>query len=173
MFNFQNNFRRRVFFEHEHGALAVRIERHKERMMYRFLLIVFTGAFLFFFSTLTRPLLRDFSATTFFALLPFIAFILVWYITALRIGLWRSFGIERIVVQHGIFQWNRTALFWKRNVELPTTEISQVKAVTPWHGLSNRVEVTIGSKQQTIGDMLPRDEAAELANRLRNAIGLP
>jgi hypothetical protein len=39
--------------------------------------------------------------------------------------------------------------------------------------LSNRVEVTIGSKQQTIGDMLLRDEAAELANRLRNAIGLP
>jgi hypothetical protein len=172
MFNFDGLRRPRVFFEHEHGLFAVRIERHNDRLMYVFQLVVFTAAFAFFMSIFTRPLLNDFQVSTILLISPFVLFFLVWYTLALRVGLWRAFGIERIVVHGGTFQWNRTALFWQRNVEIPTTAISEIKAVTPWHGLSNHVEFTVHNKQQAIGDMLLRDEATELASKLREVVGL-
>lgn len=68
--------------------------------------------------------------------------------------------------------WTRTALLWKSRLEIPTKDITGVKAVTPWHGLSNRVEFTVLGKQRAIGDMLQRDETTEVAHVLKMAIGV-
>ena len=35
-------------------------------------------------------------------LLPFLAFILLWYVVGLRVTVWRVFGVEEIVVDRGI-----------------------------------------------------------------------
>lgn len=104
-------------------------------------------------------------------MLPFLAFVLLWYCVGLRVAGWRAFGAEEIVVDRDTLYWSRAALFWKRRLEIPTKDITHVRAVTPWHRLSNRVEFTALGKQRSIGDMLLRDETAEVANALKRAIG--
>jgi hypothetical protein len=72
----------------------------------------------------------------------------------------------------GTLRWTRTALCWMREFEIPTMEIKEVRALTPWHALSNRVEFTAHKRRYVIGDMLLRDETTELAEQLRHAVGL-
>jgi hypothetical protein len=163
-------FQRRVFFDREQSTLIVRIEPHSDRLLYVPMLIVFTGFFIFICMICVRALVREFSAETALALSPVMAFISVWYIMGLRLTVWRAFGTEQIVIDGGVFHWDRTALCWKRNLELPTAEITDVKAIMPWHGLSNCVEFRTRSKKWLVGDMLLRDEAVELAKRLRETV---
>jgi hypothetical protein len=94
------------------------------------------------------------------------------YVIAIAIGVWGAFGVEEISVIAGSLQWTRTALGWTRTKVIPLTEITEIKAITPWHGLDNTVEVTAARKQRRIGDKLLRDEAVELAQNLRQATGL-
>jgi hypothetical protein len=96
----------------------------------------------------------------------------VWYSIGLRIAVWRAFGVEQITVEGGVLSWTRTALWWVRKVEIPTTDITEVKAITPWHALSNRVECTAHKRRWMIGDMLLKDETTALAEQLRHAVGL-
>jgi drug/metabolite transporter (DMT)-like permease len=102
--------RRRVTISHKAGALVVRIARNNDRPLYMILLAAFTAGFLIFAWVFGRGLTRITSATDVLYLLPFIAFILVWYTLGLRLGLWRAFGVEEIRISNGMFQWTRTAL---------------------------------------------------------------
>jgi hypothetical protein len=97
---------------------------------------------------------------------------LLWYTLALRLGVWRLFGVEEIVVRGGEFHWTRTALRWVRTVHIPVHALTQIRAVTPWHSLSNKVEITTRRSRYGIGDMLLGDETQELAHRLAQAVGL-
>ena len=172
MFSFGSNFRRRVSVSHKHGGLVVRIAHHNDRATYILLLLAFTAGFVFFSYVFVSPLFRRPLTSDALYVLPFLAFIVLWYTIGLRIGIWRAFGVEQITVEGGVLYWTRTALCWVRKVEVPTTDITEVKAITPWHALSNRVELTANKQRRVIGDMLLRDESTELAEQLRHAVGL-
>jgi len=155
------------------GAVVVQIARHNEWLMYVFMWAAFSAAFLTFEYVLIAPFFRKPLSSQDLVLLAPIAFVLLWYLLAVRIGMWRGFGIEQIVIENGVFSWTRSALFWNRKVEMPVAEIAEVRTVTPWHDLSNHVEFMAQGRIYRVGDMLRRDETYELADILRRAVDLP
>ena len=168
-----NKLRRRVSLSYKHqNALVVQIARHNDRTTYLILLAAFTAAFMYMSYVFISPLFRRPFSTNAFYVLPFIALILLWYVMGLRLAVWRAFGVEHIVVENGVLRWTRTALCWTRELEIPTTDIASVDAVTPWHALSNHVEFTALGKRRTLRDMLLSNETSELAELLRRAIGI-
>jgi len=170
MLSFKNNFRRRVTISHKQGGLSVRIARRNDRMTSVILLLGFTAGFIFFCSILLPPLFRrPFSDDVY--VLPFLGFVILWYVVGLRVSIWRLFGVEQIAVESGIVFWTRTALRWVRKVEIPTTDITQVKAIRPWHSLSNHVQLVARNRRYSIGVMLLQDETTELATQLESAVG--
>lgn len=172
MFRVGTALKRRVFISHRDSTLAIHINRHNHWKSAIWLLFCFTLAFLFFCSVFLKGLLRIRSATESLYVLPFLAFIFVWYAVALRIGLWRAFGVEEIVVDDGRLRWERTAWKWHGRFDANLSDISDVEAVTPWHALANRVVFTCSGRSHTIGDMLLQDEADEIAEELARAAGL-
>jgi hypothetical protein len=150
----------------------VRIERHNDRALYLAMLTAFTAAFVFFMYIFVRPFFHGAGVKDLVLVSPFIAFVLLWYVLGLRFAVWRAFGVEEIIIESGRLRWIRTALLWSRELDIPATDITEIKAVTPWHALSNRVEFTARGWHHTIGDMLLRDEANELAHELRHRISL-
>lgn len=172
MFRVGEALNRRVSISHRDGNLVISIQRNNYWLLYIMLLLFFTGVFLVFFATFLRGLLRIRSAIEILYVLPFFAFILLWYTMAVRIGLWRAFGVEEIVIEHGHFQWCRAAGKWRRRFEASLEEISHVEAKTPWHSLSNRVEFTCKGHRYTVGDMLLQDEAKEIADEVKRITGL-
>lgn len=168
-----NPHRRRLSITHDkHGALSVRISRNNDASTYMVLFIGSTVIFVWFAWLIVLGLMRGpFSGDTFYGL-TFAAFIVMWYSILLRVSLWRLCGEEELLVQQGKLHWTRKALLWVRRLEIPAQSITSVKAVTPWHALSNHVEVTAFGKRKSIGDMLLNDEAVELAQQLRHAVGL-
>jgi hypothetical protein len=156
-----------------HGGLVIEIARHIDWLTYLMMLAAFTSAFLFMTYIFVAPFFRQpFDSKTLVLLTP-IAFIVTWYVIALRVGIWRAFGVERIVLENGLQHWTRTALFWKRNLDTPVKDITAVNPVTPWHGLSNHVEFITHGKRQKIGDMLSHSETWELACELRHHMNIP
>ena len=154
------------------GVLVVEIQRNNGWFGYLLMLVAFTAVFLFMSYIFVSPLFRrPIHSNALFLLNPII-FLIVLYVLALRVGAWRAFGKEQIVLEDGVLRWTRTALFWKRNLEIPAKDITAVNPVTPWHGQSNRVEFAAHGKRKRIGDMLARDETWELAYRLRHQLGI-
>jgi uncharacterized membrane protein len=172
MFSYSNNFRRRVTVSHKHGGLVVRIERDNNRTTNIMGVLGSTAFFILICSVFVTPIFRHPSLDNALYILPIFAFSLAWYALALRITLWRAFGVEQIVIEDGALSWTRTALFWVRKAEIPTSDITEVKAIKPWHSLSNHVEFVARNKRHSIGDMLLQDETTELAEQLRRAVGL-
>lgn len=167
---FPSNGPKRVsVLREQQGAVVMQIARHNDWLMYVFMWAAFTAAFLIFEYVLITPFFRKPLSSQDLVLLAPIGFVLLWYFLAIRLGMWRGFGVERIVIENGMFSWTRTALFWKRKLELPIAEIAAVETVTPWHDLSNRVEFVTRGKLYRIGDMLRRDETYVLADELRRA----
>ena len=132
----------------------------------------FTAGFLFFVWIFISPFFRNPLSSQELVLLAPIGFIFLWYYIAVRVGMWRGFGVEQIIIGNRMFSSTRTALFWKRNLELPLAEIVAVETVTPWHDLSNHVEFMARGRRYKIGDMLRRDETYELADVLRRVTQL-
>ena len=165
------NNSRRLSISRRHHALAVSIGRNSNWTTYVFMLILFTCVLGWFFTLFVRGLFRTPSSSNILYALPFLAFIVLWYAVGLRIALWRSFGVEEVVVENNVLRWTRKALFWVRNVEIPMKDITDVRSITPWHSLGNRVEVTAHGKRHKVGDMLGRDEAVELSDQLQKAVG--
>lgn len=163
---------RRVSISHRRNAVVIHIKRHNRWKLNIFLLLCFTAGFVVFFSVFLKGLFRIHSATESLYLLPFFIFIFVWYGLALRIGLWRSFGTEELILENGHIHWERTAWKWHRILDASLSDISDVKARTPWHALSNRVEFVCTGRCHTVGDMLLQDEAKDIAQELQRAAGL-
>ena len=158
---------RRVSISHRNGSVVIRIRRNNRWKRAVFALFAVTIVCLYFSSIFLRGFFRIHSVVESFYLLPFIAFIVVWYIIGARIALWRAFGVEELTIGHGRLHWERTAWKWRRSFDGSLPDISQVKAKIPWHGLANRVEFTCEKRQWAIGDMLLQDEAKEIANELK------
>ena len=170
---FPSNGPRRISVSREqHGAVVVQIARHNEWLMYVFMWAAFTAGFLFFVWIFISPFFRNPLSSQELVLLAPIGFIFLWYYIAVRVGMWRGFGVEQIIIGNRMFSSTRTALFWKRNLELPLAEIVAVETVTPWHDLSNHVEFMARGRRYKIGDMLRRDETYELADVLRRVTQL-
>jgi hypothetical protein len=167
-----DHLRRRVSITHKDGSPVVHIARHNDRPLYIVMLLAFTAAFLYFCYFFTSPFFRRLLSADWLYVLPFLAFVLLWYFVGLRVAGRRAQGVEEIVVKGGTLRWTRIALFWKRRLEIPTKEIAQVRAVTQWHTLSSRVDFTAFGRQRTIGDMLLRDETTEIEHAPKKAIGM-
>jgi hypothetical protein len=168
MFTFKH-LRRRVSICHEHSAFVARIARHNERFLYICLTLFFTGGFLVFSSVFIPPMFRAGLSMDLLYLSVFFGFIVLWYLLALSIGLGRLFGIEEITVKRGVLCCARKTLWWRQAVEIPTCEITEVKAIISW--LNNHVEIVAPGRVHAVGDMLLRDEADQLARALRRAVG--
>lgn len=172
MFRVGTALMRRVSISHQGSAVFIHIKRHNQWKSNLFLLLCFTAGFVFFLSIFLKGLFRIHSATESLYLLPFFLFIFVWYGLALRTGLWRGFGVEELVMENGHLHWKRTAWKWHRSLDASLSDISDVKARTPWHALSNRVEFVCTGRRYAVGDMLLQDEANEIAQELQKAAGL-
>jgi hypothetical protein len=107
-----------------------------------------------------------------YAVLTMFALGLACYVLALAIGVRGAFGVEEVSIESGSLRLTRTALKWTHASDIRIVDITEVRAISPWHGLDNTVEVTAGRRPRRIGDRLPHDEALELAHYLRHAIGL-
>ena len=136
------------------------------------LFTVFTFAFGYLCTVFVPAFFRVRSLKDWLCLLPFAGFSVLWYVIVSRFSLWRSFGVEEVILSQGTLQWHRKALWWKRNFEAAQSEITDVISKTPWHALSNHVEFVCRGRSYSIGDMILRDEATEIAHALRSALGL-
>jgi hypothetical protein len=170
VFRFKN-LRRRLSIRRDHGALSATISPNNNRATYVLMLAVFTCVSAWFLIVFARLSFKTPFSTDKLYRLPFLAFVLLWYAIGVRIALWRLFGVEELIVEHGVMRWSRKALFWMRHLEVQTKDITSVRAVTPWHAQSNRVEFTALGKRRSVGDMLLLDEAIELSEKLRKAVG--
>ena len=169
-----NDPRRRVSVQQgDRDTLVVEIARHKNWLMSIFGLAWFTAFFSVFEFEFIAPFFREPLSSQNLVLFPVIAFIALVYFLGARVAMWRAFGVEQILIENGVFSWTRKALFWRRKLELRVVEITAIRTATPWHNLSNRVELTAQNRHFRIGDMLRRDETYELAWCLRRAIRLP
>lgn len=172
MFDFSKRFRRRVFISHRDGHLAITIQRNNEHFLNVIGFTAFTVVFGFMCTVFAPAFFRVRSLTDGLCLLPFAGFFILWYAIGYRICLWRSFGVEELVVSKGTLHWHRKALWWNRDFEAAESEITDVIPKTPWHGLSNHVEFVCRGRSYSIGDLILQDEATEIAHALRSALGL-
>jgi len=108
-----------------------------------------------------------------YTILPVFALGVACYAIALAMGIWGAFGVEEVLIESGSLQWKRTALKWTHTSNILVTDITRIRAITPWHWLDNTVEIGTARKRRRLGDKLLRDEALELAKDLRHAVGLP
>jgi hypothetical protein len=170
MFTFKR-LRQRVLISHSHGRLRVKITADNQRWAAAAGLVWATGFAATFLKVFMAPILHSrLSGLEWFeVLIP--AAIVVVYFLALRIIIWRAFGVDDIAVEHGALHWSAKALWLEQNTEIPINEISQVKAVTSWFSGGNHVEMTVGSRRYLIGALLLTDETKELADALRRAVG--
>jgi hypothetical protein len=101
MFRFDHALRRRISVHRHDGVLAISINRNNHWLGNVYLTIFFTFVFLIFSFVFLRGFLRIRSPIDGLFLLPFVLFVAVWYWMALRLGLWRSFGVEQLVIEGG------------------------------------------------------------------------
>ncbi len=169
MFKF-NNLRRRVSLHRSDGVQSVRIERQNTRDLYIWGFCLITLMFVLAFRALLGA--ARLHADQVLYISPMFALVVLGYVIAIAICIWGAFGVEEIQVESDELRWTRTALKWRRTRHFPKHEISDIRAITPWHGLDNTVEITVGRKQERVGGKLLRDEAIDLAQFLRKAVGL-
>jgi hypothetical protein len=167
MFTFDQHLRKRVAIRHRGG---VRIERQNSRSLYFWVLCVLTVGFALFCNIIFDTIRRHSEALGY--LLAMLALSLIGYLIGVAIVVWGAFGVEEIVVEAGALRWKRTALKWSRTQDIPLERIVEIRAITPWHRLDNTVELTADGRHYQIGDKLLRNEAIELAQHLRRAVGL-
>jgi hypothetical protein len=164
-----NYLRRRVSITHAHGGLRVKIAHSNRRSSGIIGTVAATAALLFITPIFIAPFHRADCLTIALYLLPLLALLIGAFLIVVAISLWQAFGIEEIVVQDGLMRWTWKVLWVKDELDIPTDEISDVKAVTPWHG-RNRVEFSAQSRRYRIGETILQDEAMELARALKQVV---
>jgi hypothetical protein len=167
MFKGDRYLRRRVHITQTAGRLSVRIERQNARGVYIWLTCLFSVGFGLFCSTIWDATLQNPNDALY--VLPVFALGLACYALVLAIAVWGIFGVEEILVEGNALIWTRRALTWSRVRSIPVDDITRIKAITPWYGMDNAVEVTAVSQSYSIGNKLLRDEALELAQNLHDA----
>ena len=169
MMNFRY-LRRTVTITHEHGNLQVLIADSKRWNADTIRGLAFVAIFFCFVAKFIAPLRHmHWSITTLYIWLFFAPF-LAFYLYVLWGFLWRAFGKEEILVKDGVMRWTCKVLWFKDELDFPVNDISDVKAITPWHG-RNRVEFTAQGRRYHLFKTFLRDEATGLAHALRHAVG--
>ena len=149
------------------GRLSVRIERQNSRGIYVWMAILGTAMFLAFCELPIHAYRLHPQAVLYIA--PIIVLAVTCYLIAIAIALWGAFGVEEVDIEGDVLHWRRSALRWERTRTIPLAAITEIKAITPWHGLGNSVELIAAGKVRNIGKKLLRDEAIELAQHLKHA----
>jgi hypothetical protein len=168
MLDVKSHLRKRVHIGHRVHGLAVRIDRQNSRGMYLWMAFLSTIFFGFFSDTVVRAILRNLHDWLYIS--PLLLLGLTCYAVALALAAWGAFGVEELTVEQGELRWTRRVLRWSRTREIAASNITSVRAVLPWYGLDNSVELIADGKQRRIGDKLLQEEASELAHRLRQAL---
>lgn len=171
MFNVRGHLRRRVHIKRGGNRLTIRIERQNSRVLYVWLMCFGTVVFGLFCDMMWDALLRN-RHDAIYTVLPVFALGVACYAIALAMGIWGAFGVEEVLIESGSLRWKRAALKWTHTSDIPVTDITKIRAITPWHRLDNTVEISTARKRRCLGDKLLRDEALELAKTLRHAVGL-
>jgi hypothetical protein len=169
MFKLDQHIRRRVHIGHRHGGLSARIERQNTRGVYLWIACFSTLVFVMFARVILDTIVRHREDALYISpiFLPGLAL----YVLALVDAMWGAFGIEEICVEGGTVSWTLTALRWSHTRIIPVQEITDIKAITRWYRFDNTVEITTHRKSQRLGYKLLHDEAIELADKLRQAVG--
>ena len=163
--------RRRISIGQTDGCLRIQVAHANRRGRGIFGLLFSTLFLLLAGPVFVGPLWRAGWSIEALYLLPLPALIAIAYLIGAHICLWEAFGREEIVVQDGLLRWTCRVLWWKEELEVPVRDISDVRAVTPWHG-GNRVELTARGRSYRVGEIILRDEATHMAHALRRAAGL-
>jgi hypothetical protein len=161
--------RRRVSITQTHGNLRVKIAHSNQRGSGIMGTVLATAVMLLIAPTFIAPLHRAHWPMPALYVLLLLALLLCIYLIVLWISLWQAFGVEEIVVRDGLLRWKWKVLWLKGELDIPTEEIFDVKAITPWHG-GNRVEFSAQSRQYRMREKILHDEATELAQALRRAV---
>lgn len=172
MFTFRH-LRPQVTVSHDDGALKVRIKRHHDRILYIIFSLALTVIFVSICDVFLTPFFSQPWQSSLLWAIPVLMFWCLWYYIGLRITLWRAFGVEEIAIDGKAMRWTRTALWWKRRVDIPVGDVTQIKAVTPWHTLRNRIEFSAQGKKHSLGEWLFEDEIMKLLQALQKALRLP
>jgi hypothetical protein len=164
-----NYLRRRVSITQTHGNLRVKIAHSNQRGSGIMGTVIATAVMLLIAPAFIAPLHRVNWPTPALYVLLLLGLFIGAYLIALWISLWQAFGVEEIVVRDGLLRWKWKVLWLKGELDIPTDEIFDVKAITPWHG-GNRVEFSALSRQYRVGEKILHNEATELAQALRRAV---
>jgi hypothetical protein len=163
--------RRTVSMTHEHGSLRIRIAASNRWDADTIRGLAFVAVFFCFVAKFIAPLRHmHWSITTLYVWLFFAPF-LATYLYVLWTLLWRVFGIEEILVKDGVMRWTCKVLWFKDELDFSVNDISDVKAITPWHG-RNRVEFTAQGRRYHFFKTFLHDEATALAHALQHAVGM-
>lgn len=172
MFNVRKMLAPRVTISQNDRDLLVKIAPRNDRIGNIFSCLLITVAFILYCAVFVKPFLRGPWRESIFYLLLFLGLGGIAYCAVMLALFWASFGKEEVEVKNGIMRWTRTALWWVRKIEIPANEISELKAITPWHG-NNHVEIVVNDgRRGEIGARILRDEATELAEALSQAVGI-
>jgi hypothetical protein len=164
--------RRRVSIVHMRGNLRVKIAHSNRRGSGIIGTVAATAVLVFIAPAFFAPLHHADWPRAAIYILPVLALFIGAYLIVLWMSLWQAFGVEEIVVRDGLMRWTWKVLWLKGTFDIPTEEIVDVKAVTPWHG-RNRVEFSTQKRGYRIGETILHDEAMELAQALRRAVVAP
>jgi hypothetical protein len=171
MLNVRKLLARRVTITHKHSCLLVRIAPRNDRIGNIYPCLLMTVAFILYCSVFVKPFLRGPWRENISYLSLFLGLGGVAYCAVMLALFWASFGREEIEVANGVMRWTCKALWWVRKIEIPASEISGLKAITPWYG-NNHVEIVVtDGRRGKIGDRLLHDETVQLSQALRDAIG--
>ncbi len=167
---FQNkrypNYRNVSSIQKNGSLLLIKIDAVSNWGFYTISLVITAGIFVcglwIFMPALLK--LRTFNEALY--CLPFIGFLLLWFIGGMRIILQRLSSVE-LYAGRGSFRWSHTIWRWRRDIEARQEDVTAVIAKTRWYG--NRLNITISDRTYSLGDLLD-DDIAIVAQELRRAL---
>jgi len=162
---FNPNQPRRLTLNRRHGELHVRVEASKYFQALPFLVMLAVVAVLVVVTDSPRQHYSGFAGAL-------IVSVCIGYFLALYLALWDGLKVEDVTVSQNTLRWSRSALRWTRTLEVPVSEIRDVKAITKWKPHSNFVQINVNGRTGKIGQALSADECNQLAVALRHAVRL-
>jgi len=161
---------RRVSIACVGDQLVVSIKRQGNHGHHIWMVVFFTIVCAIFCRVFAPAFFGAHSAREIAYRLPFVCFILLWYVIVLRFSLWSAFGVEEVVVRRDTITCTRRILWWERAFEAPLDDVANITVKIPWHEGSGSVRFTAKERAYTIGDQILPAEANEIADELRRAI---
>jgi hypothetical protein len=163
MMNF-SYLRRRVSISHKHGILQVRIASSSDRGP-----IAATAIPMAIIGLMQVALIKTMWHQRAYLYVAILLIFGLWF-WLVRTAIREKLGVDEISIQNGTLHWTSKALWLRQEADIPLHEISDVRAVTPWHARWNRVELIVKGGTYQMGTGILRDEAEQLAHELKKVI---